>query len=67
MIIAIGRWLGNEERTKTLLSSKSASDRVSGEQLAEQLVRDGMIDSIPTFIFPKFFNISLLEYHVDLF
>jgi ATP-binding cassette subfamily A (ABC1) protein 3 len=41
MIILIGRWLGNEERVKTLVSSTPISDGVFGEQLSEQLVRDG--------------------------
>ncbi|XP_068308937.1 ABC transporter A family member 1-like [Pyrus communis] len=41
MIIMIGRWLGNEERIKTLLSPLPISDGVIGEQLIEQLVRDG--------------------------
>lgn len=43
MIILIGRWLGNEERVKTLVSSTPISDGVFGEQLSEQLVRDGGI------------------------
>jgi ATP-binding cassette subfamily A (ABC1) protein 3 len=42
MIISIGRWLGNEERTKTLVSSTLFSDGNFGEQLSEQLVRHGM-------------------------
>lgn len=47
MIIAIGRYLGNEERTKALLSSTPVSDGIFGEQLSEQLVRHGGI-SLPT-------------------
>ncbi|CAN6577001.1 unnamed protein product [Malus baccata var. baccata] len=43
MIIMIGRWLGNEERIKTLISPLPISDGVIGEQLIEQLVRDGGI------------------------
>ncbi|XP_048321587.1 ABC transporter A family member 1 isoform X2 [Ziziphus jujuba] len=43
MIIIIGRWLGNEERVKTLVSSKPISDGVFSEQLSEQLIRDGGI------------------------
>ncbi|KAJ6332061.1 hypothetical protein OIU76_010445 [Salix suchowensis] len=43
MIILIGRWLGNEERVKRLVSSTPISDGVFGEQLSEQLVRDGGI------------------------
>ncbi|XP_022766657.1 ABC transporter A family member 1 isoform X5 [Durio zibethinus] len=43
MIIVVGRWLGNEERIKTLISSRPVSDGLFGEQLSEQLVRDGGI------------------------
>lgn len=42
MIVMIGRWLGNEERISTLISSTPVSDGVFGEQLSEQLFRDGM-------------------------
>lgn len=42
MIIMIGRWLGNEERIKPLISSTPLSDGMLGEQLFDQLVRDGM-------------------------
>lgn len=45
MIGKIGEWLGNEERTETLLSSVSVPDGFFGEQLAEQLIRDGKSDS----------------------
>lgn len=45
MIIMIGRWLGNEERIKTLISPLPIFDGVIGEQLIEQLVRDGMKDT----------------------
>lgn len=50
MIIMIGCWLGNEERISTLLSSTAqpASVGVFGEQLSEQLVRDGGIP-LPVF------------------
>lgn len=44
MIIVVGRWLGNEERVKTLISSRSNSDGLFGEQLSEQLVREGIND-----------------------
>lgn len=44
MIIVVGRWLGNEERVKTLISSRSISDGLFGEQLSEQLVREGIND-----------------------
>lgn len=43
MIVMIGRWLGNEERISTLVSSTPVSDGVFGEQLSEQLFRDGML------------------------
>ncbi|XP_052174030.1 ABC transporter A family member 1 isoform X3 [Diospyros lotus] len=43
MIIIIGRWLGNEERTRTLISPTEHSSGVFGEELSEQLVRDGGI------------------------
>ncbi|KAK9987447.1 hypothetical protein SO802_032398 [Lithocarpus litseifolius] len=43
MIIMIGRWLGNEERTKTLVSSTLFSNGTFGDQLSEQLVRHGGI------------------------
>ncbi|XVE75594.1 hypothetical protein DITRI_Ditri12bG0105900 [Diplodiscus trichospermus] len=43
MIVIVGRWLGNEERIKTLISSRPISDGLFGEQLSEQLFRDGGI------------------------
>lgn len=43
MIIAVGRYLGNEERTKALVLSTPVSDGIFGEQLSEQLVRHGGI------------------------
>ncbi|GAV57854.1 ABC_tran domain-containing protein/ABC2_membrane_3 domain-containing protein [Cephalotus follicularis] len=43
MIMILGRWLGNEERIKSLISSRFGADGASGEQLSEQLVRDGGI------------------------
>ncbi|XP_044505775.1 ABC transporter A family member 1 isoform X2 [Mangifera indica] len=43
MIVTIGRWLGNEERTKTLFSSTSVPGGAFGEQLTEQLIRHGGI------------------------
>ncbi|KAI4386530.1 hypothetical protein MLD38_004457 [Melastoma candidum] len=48
MISNIGQWLGDEERTKVLLSSVHSSDGVACEQLSEQLVRDGGIP-LPVF------------------
>ncbi|KAI4381515.1 hypothetical protein MLD38_007580 [Melastoma candidum] len=48
MISDIGQWLGDEERTKVLLSSVHSSDGVACEQLSEQLVRDGGIP-LPVF------------------
>ncbi|KAG7961902.1 hypothetical protein I3843_09G039100 [Carya illinoinensis] len=43
MIITIGRCLGNEERSKALVSSTLVPDGIFSEQLSEQLVRDGGI------------------------
>lgn len=43
MIIIIGDWLGNPERIRTLVSSTYHSAGASGEELSEQLVRDGML------------------------
>lgn len=42
MILTIGQWLGNGERVETLVSADSASYGILGEQLSEQLLRDGM-------------------------
>lgn len=44
MIIAIGHFLGNEERIRTLISCTPLTDGVFGEQLSEQLIRDGMTE-----------------------
>lgn len=41
MIGLIGRWLGNEERVKTLITCAPVYDGASQEQLSEQLFRDG--------------------------
>lgn len=43
MIMTVGHWLGNEERTMTLLSEVHLSDRVVQEQLSDQLFRDGIV------------------------
>ncbi|KAH7855874.1 hypothetical protein Vadar_029947 [Vaccinium darrowii] len=43
MIVVIGGWLGNQERVGTLVSSICDSAGVYGEELSEQLVRDGGI------------------------
>ncbi|CDP14120.1 unnamed protein product [Coffea canephora] len=50
IIVAIGRWLGNEERVRALVSASAsnASSGATGEQLSEQLVRDGGIP-LPVF------------------
>ncbi|RWR92000.1 ABC transporter family protein [Cinnamomum micranthum f. kanehirae] len=50
MIIAIGHFLGNEERIRTLISCTPITDGVFGEQLSEQLIRDG---GIPLRIFSE--------------
>ena len=42
MIVAIAQWLGNEERVHTLVSANRDSRGAFGEQLSEQLLRDGM-------------------------
>lgn len=43
MIVTIARWLGNEERVQTLVSANRDSRGAFGEQLSEQLLRDGMV------------------------
>ncbi|XP_028552666.1 ABC transporter A family member 1-like [Dendrobium catenatum] len=43
MIILIARMFGNEESIKTIISSNPVSDGVFGEQLSEQLLRDGTV------------------------
>ncbi|XP_038980603.1 ABC transporter A family member 1 [Phoenix dactylifera] len=43
MIILIARMLGNEESIRTIVSSTPITDGVFGEQLSEQLTRDGGI------------------------
>ncbi|XP_024027117.1 ABC transporter A family member 1 [Morus notabilis] len=43
MITMIGQWLGNEERIQMLILSIPVPDGFFGEQLCEQLVRDGGI------------------------
>ncbi|KAK3023524.1 hypothetical protein RJ639_044790 [Escallonia herrerae] len=48
MMVVIGRWLGNEERIRTLISASYSSDGVLVEQLSEQLTRDGGIP-VPIF------------------
>ncbi|CAJ2671488.1 unnamed protein product [Trifolium pratense] len=48
MIGLIGRWLGNEERVKTLMRCTPDCDGASQEQLSEQLFRDGGIP-LPVF------------------
>ena len=42
MMVLIAHWLGNEERVKALVSVR---DGAFGEQLSEQLFRDGMFDT----------------------
>ncbi|XP_051151534.1 ABC transporter A family member 1 isoform X2 [Andrographis paniculata] len=48
MIVTIGRWLGNVERVKTLVSADLDSYGAFGEQFSEQLLRDGGIQ-LPVF------------------
>lgn len=61
MLTIIGRWLGNEERINTLVSSPSTAPGVFGEQLTEQLFRDGMWNPC------LYSSYSLLEIHISLF
>lgn len=42
MIILIAHMLGNEESIWTIISSMPITDGVFGEQLSEQLTRDGI-------------------------
>jgi len=53
MIGLIGRWLGNEERVKTLTCCTPVYDGASQEQLSEQLLRDGVCK-------PSFQNLILI-------
>lgn len=46
MIVSIGRWLGNEERIKMLISYTPVCDGASSELLSEQLFRDGMCEPL---------------------
>lgn len=41
MIIIVARMLGNEDSILTLVSRNPITDGVFGEQLSQQLVRDG--------------------------
>lgn len=40
--MALGQWFGNEERVKALVSATDDSCKIFGDQLSEQLARDGM-------------------------
>lgn len=42
-ILVIGRWLGNEARIMALVNTTPVSNGMFGEQLSEQLIRDGGI------------------------
>ncbi|XP_073151159.1 ABC transporter A family member 1 isoform X3 [Henckelia pumila] len=48
IIVTIGRWLGNVERVESLVSGDCGSHGILGEQLSEQLLRDGGIP-LPVF------------------
>ncbi|KAJ4969915.1 hypothetical protein NE237_003014 [Protea cynaroides] len=48
LIMMIGCWMGNEERIRALISCTHVNDGVFGEQLSEQLFRDGGIP-LPVF------------------
>lgn len=43
MIMAVGQWFGNEERVKALVSATDDSSKIFGDQLSEQLARDGTL------------------------
>lgn len=61
MIILIGRWLGNEERIRSLTDNVVGSGTAFNEQLPEQLARDGksiMIISNLNYYYFFFFVVS---------
>lgn len=43
MVMTVGHWLGNEERTRTLLTEVHLSDGVVREHLSDQLFRAGTV------------------------
>ncbi|KAK1277195.1 ABC transporter A family member 1 [Acorus gramineus] len=54
MIILIARWLGNENSIRALVSLTPITDSFFGEQLSEQLIRDGIsVGGIPLRIFSE--------------
>ena len=61
MITRIARWLGNEERIKMLISPTPVTDGFFGEQLCEQLVRDGERDFGMLFYFCYLFIYFILS------
>lgn len=63
MIAMIGQWLGNEERIQMLISSIPVPDGFFGEQLCEQLVRDGMRDYLHLLLFS--FYLDLISCHLS--
>ncbi|KAK9157371.1 hypothetical protein Scep_003945 [Stephania cephalantha] len=64
VIVTIGRLLGNEKRTRTLILSTPAADGAIGEQLSEQLIRDG---GIPLPIFSEWWLAKEKFSIIDLF
>lgn len=64
MIILIARMFGNEDSIKTIVSSNPVSDGVFGEQLSEQLLRDG---SIPLRIFCEWWLAKQKFTQIDAF
>ncbi|KAK8968518.1 ABC transporter A family member 1 [Platanthera guangdongensis] len=64
MIILIARLFGNEDSIKTIVSSNPVSDGVFGEQLSEQLLRDG---SIPLRIFCEWWLAKQKFTQIDAF
>ncbi|KAL5708093.1 Phospholipid-transporting ATPase abca1 [Ranunculus cassubicifolius] len=63
-ILVIGRWLGNETRIRTLVDSSPGSSGIFGEQLSEQLIRDG---GIPLPIFSEWWLAEEKFFMIDSF
>jgi len=60
MIILVARMLGNEESILTLVSSNPITDGVFGEQLSEQIIRDGIAKLLFQFIFSHIASYSYI-------
>lgn len=62
IIVAVGQWLGNEERVHALVSAcADASSGAIGEQLSEQLIRDGMFTPCINLLLTQGKNIIILH------